>query len=495
MTRQTKLYLALAVVMIVPVVFVGCHGGGAVVPESVITDQLLRDAVGVGVTLTPQASAPDSDCTAALLALFADPPDTRLEVETALQNWIVRATANPEQAACQLGLCLLMLARGLDNVATDLGYDVFEELDGVDPGSVMALAMSENPGGLVGAYKRLFSQAQTGAGTAGVIPGVDFTSEDVEDAIRAHLLPVIYNQDGGVYQRLAPFGDSGSPDALVTLGIPGGDLYTLYACDFNMMAASMQGLRGFLLEAMAYEWAPGLWDPPDDYNEWDTNADGMLSPNEYLPPAPFGTLHGYGALYMADALDAYRDAVERAIVAADTIPDDPTDLLNMFFSGNLALATSEEPTPLDVFKLILAHFDALLDGVQTLVLQYWNEGDETPQEMNFRVDITQAYVNPVNDIRSLLPTVPLTDLEYIIAVSTQNGDGVGLDWNLFPDLTFNGILPDLPATIATISGYDFIALNHADQIWGPIPLNPDLRGGEDFFDYLLGYIIVVLPVL
>lgn len=486
MKIRQKIVLLCAVVVI-PLVFAGCHGSATQKAVEEIADVLLRGAVGAPMPAAPAASAPGG-CTEALMALFVNPPANSADLSTALQDWTDAVGAHPDDPACQLGLCLLMLNRALENVAAELGYNLFEEIEPLDPTSLMTLAASDNPGGLVAAYKNLFLSKGAGVSTAGAIPGVDFTSEEVEAAVRRHLLPILYNANGGVYQRMAAFGDSGVTDALITMQPPGSEeTYTLYPCDFNMMAASMQALRGFLLNVLAYEWAPGDWDPETPIVDLDADGDGVLTPDEYLPARPFGTIRTYGAEYMQQAYNAYVDAVDRALDATDAVPDDPTDVVHRAFLGDglgfdeVGLFDYTPPeNPLEVFQLILRHFQALLEGEQTLTIMFWNEEEvalaRAEVQMDFRVNLPLMWLNPLPDIRVVLPKLAVvpddeTDLRAVRTVAAGEYYLVP-DWT-DADLTVNGVFPDLPDLMDTLQDYNRVALDHAGQIWGPVELDFD----------------------
>lgn len=517
--RRERAYLLLAVVLAVPVLIIGCHGDRAgPAPGPVIPDAVLQAAVNTQVSPNPEASAADSNCSVELWTMLNTPPATSDEVRDKLVEFTANVNANPDQAACQLGLCLLMLARAADDVATDLGVDIFEEIAGIDLQALVTLASAEGPGGLVTAYKNLFPNVAGEADTAardGLFADLDGRlDEKLEAALRAYMLPVLYNPSGGVFQRLAKLADCGYADALVTLGAVGGPTFTLYTADFNMLAAGVETLYAMLLKAMAYNCELNGWTPPDDPNDLDSNKDGFLTPNEYFPPQPFGTLKPAGATELGIARDRYLDAIRRTREGLNTIPDDRTDLLDMLFMDlgmdlpQVSPAQFELPeTSAEALMLMLDHFEALLTGEQTLDLEYWKEG-QGHSTMPFRVNLSRQFTSPVADFRSLAPTLTIAPL----GVDLQNGDdpqsGVTLGFQDFPDPTFNGMFPDVVALLVVLPNADWLQLNHADQTWGPIPVADilELLGGggmaiwpreddllllEDWLDELLQYIIVV----
>ena len=487
-----------------------------------IPDAVLQAAVNTQVSPNPEASAADSNCSVELWTMLNTPPATSDEVRDKLVEFTANVNANPDQAACQLGLCLLMLARAADDVATDLGVDIFEEIAGIDLQALVTLASAEGPGGLVTAYKNLFPNVAGEADTAardGLFSDLDGRlHEELEAALRDYMLPVLCNPRGGVFERLAKLADCGCPDALVTLGAVGGPTFTLYTADFNVLAGGVEALYAMLLKAMAYNCQLNGWTPPDDPNDLDSNKDGFLTPNEYFPPQPFGTLKPTGATDLGIAREDFMDAIRRTIEGLNTIPDDRTDMLHMLFEEfdadlgidlpQVSAAQIEPPeNTIEALLLILDHFEALLTGEQTLDLEYWKEG-QGHSTMPFRVNVSRQFTSPVADFRSLAPTLTIAPL----GVDLQNGDdpqsGVTFGFQDFPDPTFNGLLPDVVVLLVVLPNADWLQLNHADQTWGPIPVADilELLGGggtsiwpreddllllEDWLDDLLQYIIVV----
>lgn len=518
--KRGRVYLLVTVVLAVPLLIAGCHGSaaGPGPAPGPITDAVLQAAVDTQIALNPTPSAIDSDCATELCGLLNDPPASSDEIRAALVDFTAKVNANPDQAACQLGLCLLMLARAADNIAADLGTDLFEEIANLDLQSIATLASAQGPGGLVTRYKNLFPNAPGDTDTAqvGRLNTSQFSDADVEAALRAHMLPILYNPDGGIYQRMAKFGDCGCADPLVELGDVGGSVHTLYTCDFNMFAASAAGLYATLLEDMAYNVQLNGWTPPEDPHDMDSNHDGFLDPNEYFPPQPFGTLKPNGATELGIARERYLDAIARAKTAVTSIPDDPTDLLNMLFVsldeelGYIIVVQVDPPeNSIEALVLILDHFGALLQGEQTLELEYWAEGD-AHATMPFRVNFAQMYLSPVTDFRELAPRMTITRIEPT-ATSPATADEYGVTFDLqdFPDPTFNGVVPDTLALLVALAQADWLQLNHAGQVWGPIPVNEalgffrfgdgtafwlteeDLEMFREWTDEWLGYIIVV----
>ncbi|MFP3904134.1 MAG: hypothetical protein ACLFWB_07850 [Armatimonadota bacterium] len=472
--------------VLVSVTLVGCHGGG-VSDATPTMDRMLQDALATDVGTRYEASAADCDCTTRLMQIVQTPPASREELGEALQEFIGYVRQAPNEPACQLGLCLLMLATAADNVGADLGQDLFEAFADPNMAAVMALGASEKAGSL----RARFDSPQTPVGPAQNGAELNFTEEEFRQAIRQELLPVLYNTNGGVYQRLNSVAEnSDSTVPLCTFAIPGSDAVTMYGADFSMMAASVLGVYGMLLEGLAYSLDPGDWTMPEDPTQADLNNDNRITPDEYMPATSFGTLDPvYGADYMQRAYNAYVGAVDDALWATENVPtDDPTDMMNIIFGelndpGSINIVQVEWPeTSLEGFNLILRHLEAILAGPVEVTLKYYNES-ETAQSMPFTIDVRQLFLNPVQDIRDLLPA-----FEYIIPAGLAQDPSpaweiIPLEWSDFPDLTFKGLLPDLPNAVETIEDYDYLEIelpggHEGLNLGGPIYL-PDFDATEN----------------
>lgn len=488
----TRLLLCM-VLVVAGVVLAGCHSSP---PPEVFGDAVLNAAVNAPFSTRPDGSHVTSGCSQGLVLLMTEPPRTREDVGAALADWTASAAAHPNDAACQLGLSLTMVARAVDNMALDLGYDLFEAagLDSASPLALMALAASDGPGGLRAPHAQALQAATRGVGTAQLGLLVSMNME-TQAAMRAHLLPALYTAPGSVYNRLAAFTTLKATRPLITLEDADGAVATIYPADFQVMCAGLAGLYGFLAESCAYNTDAGAWPPVPTIGELDANADDTLTPAEYLPPAPYGTLNPDGATQMGNAYRAYQAGIGHARSGLTAIPDDPLDLLRMLYDTDPALllevnAAQIAPpgTGLDDLLLILDHLDALLSGPQELTIEYWTEGG-APEQIGFAVDITRIYLAPVADVRSMLPSVPLVDAQ--LAKATENNP-IEVMLGLFPDPTFNGVFPNLEQTLRVLETADYVRLVHGGRDWGTRDLAPlhefaDMLwmglGGEEEFGF------------
>ena len=486
-TRRALLGL---VVVSAVLTIIGCHSAP---PPETFADEVLNAAINSSIPMKPALSPQGTDCSQGLMLMMTDPPQTREAMSAALSDWTEAANLHPNDAACQLGLCMMMIARAVDNVAIDLGHDLFEAPDllSANPLALMALATSDGPGGVAGPHAASLRGRTAAVGTAqlGLLASLDM---DAQAAIRAHLLPALYTSRGSVYNRLSYFTALSAGRALVTLEDSEGIVGTMHAADFNLICAGVAGLSGFLADACAYNTDRGRWAPAPTLGEMDQDSDNTLTPTEYLPPAPYGTLNPDGAAQLSDAYLAYRAAVTHARAGLTSIPDDSSDLLRALLGMDLGVlgavnAAQMVPPRLDVERLLLVldHLDALLSGPQQLTIEYWAEGG-AHQQLDFTVDITRVYLNPLADIRGIMPSLPLIDMELARAAEDSPLSPI-LD--MFPDLTFNGVAPDFEELIGVLETADYVTLVHGDQDWGVTDLTyfhlltEELRtglGGDDF---------------
>ncbi len=475
--KRTYICLVLCLCAAIPLLLSGCSGSSDDFGPEPENAPAVREALAVQTTIAPEPSDAASSCSQALVALIDNPPETKAELAEALADWSARAQAHPNGAACQLGLSLVMFAAALDNVAEVAGADLFPpDVEPVSVAFLMSLPSSTKMGGLVGVYRGFYEKLSSGVGTEQIPDDTEITSERMREAIRRYLLPVLYTDSGSIYNRLAPFADSNVTEALVTLNSvasdsvgtldDGGDIVRMYTCDFNLIVSGVVGLYGAVLEAMAYQW-PELDELslPGDIVSLDANGDNLLTPNEYFPPRPFAILDpAYGLAYMRGSYDAYVEAVNRALTSTRTIPSDDTDLLNMLYSDMGWVGTTALPeTPFDTFVLILEHFDALLDGPQSLTIEYWSEG-QSHSQTSLVVDLRQIFIDPVRDIRDIFPNAHIVwEVQRDGAVQpTVTAPSYDIEVSLldFPDLTFNGVLPNFPTVAVTVALHDYFIVVH-----------------------------------
>lgn len=395
---RTRILLTLSLVAMC-LVLASCGGGGDGAapppPEGIDTTQALN---------APQATDPQPAGDASQDALEeweTQYPTTEQELAADLQHFVDLCAANPDDSGSQLGLLLALVAAGMHNASDYLGYDLFNELSLSSAAGAFArgpvtpeLVMGQGVGTLV---TRPGQDSSTSRGR-GVIPGTEppLTTEQVQDAIEQLVLPPLAN----AVLRLNRLAAASGSVALITFTADG-DTYSLYAADFDAIAASIQLVRAFLLQLVAYNLNPGSYDWDEELRLKDANGNGILTVAEYAPRDPFLTLRSRQS--MVDAGGALRGAVSCGLSALQNRTSDPDQLLNQLGLGD----TSE-------IEGNLQDALAILDAQVQFGAEYgrydWGTGTWSDEgTANVPVNMRSIWDNPIPDVKNLFP--PLT-LEY-----------------------------------------------------------------------------------
>ncbi len=393
---RTRILLTLSLVAVC-LVLASCGGGGdgaePAPPEGIDTTQALN---------APQATDPQPAGDAshdALREWETQYPTTEQELADDLQQFVALCAADPDDSGSQLGLLLALVAAGMHNASDYLGYDLFNELSLSSAAGAFArgtvtpeLVMGQGVGTLVTRP----GQDSSTSRSRGVIPGTDppLTTEQVQAAIEQLVLPALAN----AVVRLDALADAAGLDPLISF-TANGDTYSLYGADFDAIAASIQLVRVFLLQLVAYNLNPGDYDWDEELRLKDANGNGILTVAEYAPRDPFLTLRSRQSMVNAGA--ALRGAVSRGQSALQNRTSDPDQLLNQLELGD----TSEIEGNLQ---------DALtiLSGQVQFSAEYgrynWDTGTwtEEPTTSPVPVNVASIWSNPISDVKNLLP--PLT---------------------------------------------------------------------------------------
>jgi len=392
---RTRILLTVSLAAVC-LVLASCGGGGdgaePPLPEGIDTTQALN---------APQATDPQPAGDASQDALEeweTQYPTTEQELAADLQQFVDLCAANPDDSGSQLGLLLALAAAGMHNASDYLGYDLFNELSLSSAAGAFArgtvtpeLVMGQGVGTLVTRP----GQDSSTSRSRGVIPGTDppLTTEQVQAAIEQLVLPALAN----AVVRLDALADAAGPDPLISF-TANGDTYSLYGADFDAIAASIQLVRVFLLQLVAYNLNPGSYDWDEELRLKDANGNGILTVAEYAPHDPFLTLRSRQS--MVDAGGALRGAVSRGRSALQNRTSDPDQLLNQLGLGD----TSE-------IEGNLQDALAILSGQVQFEAEYgdYNWGTDTWSDegtANVPVNMRSCWDNPISDVKNLFP--PLT---------------------------------------------------------------------------------------
>ncbi len=331
-------------------------------------------------------------------------PSDAGELQQQLNQWADAAWDDPNDAAAQLGLAMVILATAGDHGVTYLGYDLFEELD-LQSVTGMAFSADLAPANFMGdalAIAHLTGVPRIRGGTSPVRPmSEDETPsvgelQDWREAVRTDMLPAIANAQ----ERMAAIGDQAAPSLLLLsyTDDDDGETYNVYAADCQCIAAGLQLIRSGLLMVSAVDpdYGSYVWDL--DMNQRDTNQDGILTLAEYAPPAPFGDIDGTA---WSQAGTCLQDGVSRLIDALDKRQSaDPDECVMR------ALAEATD-TPSEI-RDYMSDGLAVLSGQVNVTVEYanadWENGqwiDEGTMQVPF--NLIELWHNPPASFRGLAP--------------------------------------------------------------------------------------------
>ncbi len=306
-------------------------------------------------------------------------PDTDADLRQELGWWVQAATDTPDDPAAQLGLSLTMLAVAGQDGAGALGYDLFDEF-GIEEATSLAFdedVQVENFVEDAMEARSLSGVPSIRGANAPQMDAADTTPGELQDyraAVQDYLLPAVTN----AVQRFAAIGDYGCGGPLLMQYQVEGDNYSMYGADFQALAAGMQLVRCGLLMVTAVnpDYGDYQWDL--DLGDRDANDDGVLTPDEYAPPVPFGDIN---AQDWEAAGAAMRDGVQRLSTAISDgcLPADSDDLVRR------ALAEQQNTTTAEL-RDYLADAHTMLSGEVNVTIEYANWEYETGRVYGSVVD-------------------------------------------------------------------------------------------------------------
>jgi len=356
---------------------------------------------------------------------------------------------NPNDGGAQLGLAVLSGALAGEDAATTLGYDIDTGAwtaalltGGVDKladqlkVSTASLVRSPLRGGLP-------APAAVSA-RAGEIPGTSVTLADVWAAADGLLAWIGTEQPRvGILGRLAPLADF--EGTIMTISVGEGQTVEIKGWMVQLLMALLHVARNGLLVPSAYSPDTGDFDlsiygdlsqafgggPVGDGSPagtrqngdqtgfdpttLDTNQDQVLSPSEYLPPPPFGTLLADGPSRLTSARASVIRACALVSAAIAQAQGDP-------------VVPQDAQIPWDQILAALDTLSALPSDVVTIdfsVATFTDTGVTTRTE-SYGMTLAPLYDGAIADIRGLLPSIGLGQdtLGQVIPPTDQTYDGI-----------------------------------------------------------------------
>lgn len=386
-------------------------------------------ARGAPLATDPRAELVRPAAIARLDALADDPPTTEVELRALLADFTGWVTQQPNDAASQAGLALLIAFAGAYNAGVEAGYPPADLLTLLDP--VVDFASSGSPApGILGST-RVMRPAQGWFDPM----APDFSSADLQIAVRSLWLPAL---DEAIV-RVQALVDNAAGPGVPLLEIGGRRPWTAYRAEAMALVGLLRVLKGALLTACAWQFNPGQWDWTVPLAERDADDSGLLTVGEYLPPDPFLWRHDSPTMRSGGA--AIRNGIETLVAAVEARR--PGSLLELWVAGG---AGSERLQRLRDLQALLG------EEVQAQVL-YGATGPE--QQRTVTVNLRRAWDDPVDDLKELFPTLrPVSGSVW--QALPRNADD-------FPDPSFGGVFPGAP-TMANIiaTGPSYLALRYGE---------------------------------
>ncbi len=402
-------------------------------------------ARAVPLATSPSASDVDPRAVEAMKSFAADPPDTEAELEAVLTQFVDLASANPDDAAAQAGLAVSIAIAGIYNAGIDAGYAPADLLELLGP--VRDLAPAQIGPGRYGLSERILALCIPHlplARTRAMLPASDwpdlsdppFSSVDVQIGLRNFALPAI---DHAVERLGALSGNAPGPDVPLVEVAAHDRTIRAYEGDVRVIAAMLRLVEAGILQACAWQLEPGEWDWTLPLADRDADGDGLLTVEEYMPADPF--------LWRADCNNMQRaGALMRSSLF--TI---------MYFVENrqpdsfIAQEIGDDERA-DYVVTLLGDIRTIISEPVVLTFR-WSRPGSGVRQVSAEADLSRIWNAPVDDAKSLLPTLEPGGNDAWEALPRTAAD--------FPDPTFGGIFPQPDPVIAMLTGgADYVTISY-----------------------------------
>lgn len=218
--------------------------------------------------------------------------------------------------------------------------------------------------------------------------------------------------------------------------------------DEDALRAVVSLLQGVTNQFLAYDLTlPDGYQPLESAASYDANHDGQITPNEYMPTTPFGTLCPDGQQRMSVALASYKEAMDAMIASANAHLVRPWQL---YEAGELFQSEPDyhywyeydyythqyvwheeiynfgsDTKRLSMLRDICMEVRPALNGTFMVSQSYNGLGAD------FNINIPAVFTSPIADMRNILPTFTMLDPTTVV-----------LKRGAFPDPTFGDLIPD-----------------------------------------------------
>ncbi|HEY3398699.1 MAG TPA: hypothetical protein VGM19_13675 [Armatimonadota bacterium] len=398
---------------------IGCGGGGSgpsTPPAAVDLTAALR---------TPWPTAPvaaDAGTAAALTLDENTPPQTLTQLRARLAYWTPTAAAHPDDSGAQLGLVLSLLEGAGRNASTQIGYDLF---GGLTLHRLMQQGLANGSGAGI-----LTSQALQVAALSGLpqlqadtvqTAAVNMPSPAqlalLQNSLRDYVIPVLDN----AITRLGYLASRADGSVVLAPITYGGSPCHLYRVDAECLQGSLQRIRALLVMVVGVNLNYGSFDWQASLGSRDANHDGVLTPGEYAPGAPFGDVAA--ALWQQAGTDMHDGS---ALILHSIQNHHATD------SAELLVMQLRRIHEADYTQL-LTDTVAALAGPVTMTVVGANAAGAPQLTTSTPVNLRAMFATPPSSLRSILPTLN--------AVPAHPGQWAPV-WDTFPSKTLMGLFSD-----------------------------------------------------
>ncbi len=408
----------------------------AVAPEPGVSTLAARNAPPAGA---PSADAVRVAALSRLEALATDPPSTQAELAALLADFTGWVTQQPDDAAAQAGLAVVMVFAGAYNAGIAAGYapgdllEIFRPITDLAPAAAgeshveQAISAPFRPLLAPLSRDREMRPAQWLDPTA-----PDFSSADLQIAIRSLWLPVINE----AIARLEAVADHAGGSNVPLVQIGGRRPVAAYRAEVRALIGMMRVLKGGLLTACAWQLNPGEWDWTQDLPARDADGNGVLTVDEYCPPDPF--LWRHQSATMRAGGNAIRSGLDEVIAAlGERRPD---SFLQRWAAGGGSIQ-------------MLRDARAVMAGTVDVTIGYGNTGPARTRTVP--MNLARAWDRPVDDAKELLPWLRPVDNPAWQALPRTIDD--------FPDPTLGGVFPQPQPVISILAaGPRYVEITHGE---------------------------------
>lgn len=360
------------------------------------------------------------------------------------QKWFADyLKANPGDRVGMVGASITSLSKTIFTLADKYGMSPDMVTEATTFKKTVALSTTEkltapqnlvidllnNQNGLAGTKSASASFA-SGAAVGTINGPTTAATNPTPDALAADVKNVLIPAVKDAISKLGTVPDT--DDLVATLTDPDGATFTVYGYDVRAYRAGLRAVLGVLDTVSAYNWTAGTFNWNRSPNQFDANKDNKITPDEYLPKSPFGTLTDKTSL--ANGWTALSDAIADAVAVSETMNGGEYDQTRVLAK----MADAEYPVNWAEIQSSLNRVQRMLAGPTVIEYSYWMTNAQRPMNIPLTIDLKKFWDPGVN-LRSLMPTFTYETVGGEAFTSVAPAD--------VPDMTLGGLLPNGPSEL------------------------------------------------